>query len=173
MWLCRQSRGNKFKQSFAEANCFKSLAMSAIEQSTKSIKKRKSTGNAQPSRKRLKSQHNVDDLPWKTVSRPSETGLEGDDGILELEEVDGVEVIYENTEGGRVVKFSVSQVNIRNLAFFLCFYQLLHETSIESKSDDRKLAPLLAVSPKTSESSSVALKIVQVEPFDCKRGQSF
>lgn len=34
----------------------------------------------------------------------------GDEGILELEEVEGVEVIYETTEGGRVVKFKVSYV---------------------------------------------------------------
>lgn len=32
----------------------------------------------------------------------------GDDGVLELEEVEGVEVVYETTEGGRVVKFNVS-----------------------------------------------------------------
>ncbi len=34
----------------------------------------------------------------------------GDEGIIELEEVEGVEVIYETTEGGRVVKFNVSGV---------------------------------------------------------------
>lgn len=32
----------------------------------------------------------------------------GDDGILDLEEVDGVEVVYEDTDAGRVVKFNVS-----------------------------------------------------------------
>ncbi|KIJ61810.1 hypothetical protein HYDPIDRAFT_115264 [Hydnomerulius pinastri MD-312] len=49
----------------------------------------------------------LDGLPWKSVSRPVETGLDGDDGILELEEVDDVEIIYEETDGGRVVKFNV------------------------------------------------------------------
>ena len=34
----------------------------------------------------------------------------GNEGIIELEEVEGVEVIYETTEGGRVVKFNVSFV---------------------------------------------------------------
>lgn len=49
----------------------------------------------------------LNDLPWKTVSRPRDTVEDGDDGILELEEVDGVEVIYENTESGRVATFKV------------------------------------------------------------------
>lgn len=50
----------------------------------------------------------MDGLPWKAVRRPSETGLDGDDGILELEEVENVEVVYEDTEGGRVMRFNVS-----------------------------------------------------------------
>ncbi|CAA7264354.1 unnamed protein product [Cyclocybe aegerita] len=33
----------------------------------------------------------------------------GDDGILELEEVEGVEVVYEMTDAGRVAKFRVSE----------------------------------------------------------------
>lgn len=60
------------------------------------------------SRKKAKFQHpTVDGLPWKAVLRPQEAGLDGDDGILELEEVDGVEVVYEDTEGGRVARFNV------------------------------------------------------------------
>ena len=49
----------------------------------------------------------VDALPWRTVARPSETGFEGDDGILMLEEVDDVEIVYEETENGKVAKFKV------------------------------------------------------------------
>jgi ATP-dependent RNA helicase DDX24/MAK5 len=65
--------------------------------------------NLSPSRKKSKVQHNfLEDLPWKTVSRPTETGLGGDDGVLDLEEVDDVEVVYEETDAGRVVKFNVS-----------------------------------------------------------------
>lgn len=61
------------------------------------------------SRKRSKVEcHSLDGLPWKTVSRPSETGLGGDDGILDLEEVEDIEVVYEHTDAGRVVKFNVS-----------------------------------------------------------------
>ncbi|KAJ7185672.1 ATP-dependent RNA helicase [Mycena filopes] len=59
-------------------------------------------------RKRSKTRHKTADaLPWKVVSRPVEAGMGGDDGILELEEVDDVEVVYEDTEGGRVVTFNV------------------------------------------------------------------
>ncbi|RXW11918.1 hypothetical protein EST38_g13937, partial [Candolleomyces aberdarensis] len=70
--------------------------------------KRKLKGGSSAPRKKLKvTKSNIDDLPWKTISRPAETGLGGDDGILELEEVEGVEVVYEETEKGRVTKFKV------------------------------------------------------------------
>ena len=73
-----------------------------------------------PARKRSKSQHvdnsyshSLENLPWKSVSRPSQTGIamDGDDGILDLEEVDNVEVLFEQTDTGRVVKFNVSYLN--------------------------------------------------------------
>ncbi|KAJ7666104.1 ATP-dependent RNA helicase [Mycena polygramma] len=61
-------------------------------------------------RKRSKTRHKTADaLPWKVVARPAEAGMGGDDGILELEEVDDVEVVYEETEGGRVVIFNVAE----------------------------------------------------------------
>lgn len=51
-------------------------------------------------------------LRWKKVSRPSQAGygaLDHEGGILELEEVEGVEVVYEEVEGGgRRVRFLVS-----------------------------------------------------------------
>lgn len=72
----------------------------------KSLKRKKSTGLGP--RKKSKIQRSVDELPWKTSRRPLETGLGGDDGILEFEEVEGVEIVYEMTEGGRVAKFQVS-----------------------------------------------------------------
>lgn len=71
--------------------------------------KRKGTTNPALPRKRAKIQHrSADDLPWKSVSRPFEAGIGFDDGILDFEEVEGVEVIYETTDGGRVVKFNVN-----------------------------------------------------------------
>ncbi len=69
-------------------------------------RKVKSLGPA--SSKRFKVQHNsADALPWKSVSRPAEAGIDFDDGILELEEVDNVEVVYEETEGGKIARFNV------------------------------------------------------------------
>ncbi|OJA11403.1 hypothetical protein AZE42_03952 [Rhizopogon vesiculosus] len=75
---------------------------------SKPLAKRKAKSGPSASRKRLKVQYtSADGLPWKTVNRPSDTGLDGDDGILELEEVENVEVVYEDTEGGRVTRFNV------------------------------------------------------------------
>ena len=72
-------------------------------------KKRKHDGKETlvPLKKQRKEIGSVNDLPWKIISRPNATGFEGDDGILELEEVDNVEVLYEETENGRVAKFKV------------------------------------------------------------------
>ncbi|KAG1877058.1 DEAD-domain-containing protein [Suillus tomentosus] len=82
--------------------------MSGDPKSKPSFVKRKANAGPSVSRKRLKMQPtSLDGLPWKAVRRPSETGLDGDDGILELEEVENVEVVYEDTEGGRVMKFNV------------------------------------------------------------------
>lgn len=71
--------------------------------------KRKSKLNTNSSRKRAKVVSNANDLPWKTVGRSREADL-GDslDGILDLEEVDDVEVFYEETDAGKVVRFKVS-----------------------------------------------------------------
>ncbi|EIN08368.1 DEAD-domain-containing protein [Punctularia strigosozonata HHB-11173 SS5] len=59
-------------------------------------------------RKRVKS---TDDLPWKSISRSRRAALgSGDlDGILDLEEVKGVEVVYEETDVGRVARFNVPE----------------------------------------------------------------
>ena len=46
----------------------------------------------------------IDALPWRTLSH---TGTD-DDGIFELEEVDNVQVVYEETPEGRVATFRVS-----------------------------------------------------------------
>lgn len=48
----------------------------------------------------------VDALPWKTLSHAGVFG-NADDGILELEEVDNVQVVYEETAEGRVATFKV------------------------------------------------------------------
>lgn len=77
----------------------------------KSSRKRVPSVLAGSSRKKIKVEHDgADSLPWTTVSRPVETALDGDDGILELEEVEGVEVTYEETETGRVARFNVRRI---------------------------------------------------------------
>jgi ATP-dependent RNA helicase DDX24/MAK5 len=73
----------------------------------KALAKRKFHDKSAVARKKLKTHHSIESLPWKKVSRPLETGMEGDDGILDLEEVEGVEIVYETTERGRVARFKV------------------------------------------------------------------
>jgi ATP-dependent RNA helicase DDX24/MAK5 len=73
-------------------------------------RKAKSDGRASRKKSKIQTTSLVDSLPWKSVSHlRSVGGLEDDDdGILGLEEVDNVQVIYEDTQGGRIVKFNVS-----------------------------------------------------------------
>lgn len=81
----------------------------AILPARKSSLKRKHYSNSKlvSRKKQRKEVNSFNDLPWRTVSRPNGTGFEGDDGVLELEEVDGVEVIYEETANGRIAKLKV------------------------------------------------------------------
>ncbi|OCH86850.1 DEAD-domain-containing protein [Obba rivulosa] len=62
------------------------------------------------SRKKAKLTHlTAGDLPWKTVPRPREAEFGADyEDLLDLEEVDDVEVLYEETDAGRVVRFMAS-----------------------------------------------------------------
>ena len=71
--------------------------------------KRKTKPSASSIAKRLKTKHVLtDDLPWKKVSKPREADLgTGMDGFLELEEVDDIDIVFEETDAGRVVKFKV------------------------------------------------------------------
>jgi ATP-dependent RNA helicase DDX24/MAK5 len=81
--------------------------------------KRKTASSNILARKRTKVLRSAAELPWKTISHAHETTGEGDDGILELEEVDDVEIVYENTESGRVATFHV------------CYYPLLWKECIQ------------------------------------------
>ena len=79
--------------------------------------KRKGTTKLVLPRKKAKIQlRRADDfLPWKSVSRPFEAGIGFDDGILDFEEAEGVEVFYETTDGGRVVRFNVTFISVHLL----------------------------------------------------------
>ena len=69
--------------------------------------KRKVKPSKLAARKKAKTAHlSVDQLPWKSVARPREASG-AFDGMLDLEEVSDVEVVYEQTEAGKIVKFKV------------------------------------------------------------------
>jgi len=70
--------------------------------------KRKSVSPISHSPKKRKTAHaSLDDLSWRPVVRMHTAGLDFDEGLLELEEVDGVQVVYEQTANGHVAKFLV------------------------------------------------------------------
>ena len=50
------------------------------------------------------------DLGWKSIVLPAELGFDDDGGLLELDEVDGVDVVYED---GRVA----FKVRVHSLSF--------------------------------------------------------
>ena len=86
----------------------------------------------------------VDSLPWKSVSHlRTASSLEDNDGILGLEEVDNVQVIYEDTSDGRVVKFNVSMYNFRSFHDLTMVASLLEmrerKTSRTSQMISRKI----------------------------------
>jgi len=100
--------------------------------------KRKGTAKLSLPRKKAKIQHrSADNLPWKLVSRPSEAGIGFDDGILEFEEVEGVEVIYETTGGGRVVKFNVSFISLHFYLIDSIIYQVMAGDEPEDESNEK------------------------------------
>ncbi|THU94511.1 DEAD-domain-containing protein [Dendrothele bispora CBS 962.96] len=73
-----------------------------------SSSKRNAPSLQSTSKKKIKiHHHDANSLPWKHVSRPMEAGMDGDDGILDLEEVENVEVFYEETEHGRIPRFRI------------------------------------------------------------------
>ncbi|KAL1949173.1 hypothetical protein VTO73DRAFT_10979 [Trametes versicolor] len=71
--------------------------------------KRKTKPSASSIAKRAKTKHvTANDLQWKQTQKPREADMgTGMDGFLDLEEVDDVEVVYEETEGGKVIRFKV------------------------------------------------------------------
>jgi ATP-dependent RNA helicase DDX24/MAK5 len=72
----------------------------------RSLKRRRRTPVERLVKKRRKyADAAFDDLDWRVVSRPSEAGVHEEGGMLLLEEVEGVDVVYEETEAGKRVKF--------------------------------------------------------------------
>ena len=58
-------------------------------------RKLNSTSKISSRKKRRKDVSSLVDLPWRKVVRSNVAGFEGNDGMLELEEVEGVEIVYE------------------------------------------------------------------------------
>lgn len=111
------SKGEPISSRFSNISLFatKSATSSCVKMAADGKLKRKLKPAASAPNKKLKAHHlSANDLPWTTVPRAHEAGLDaGLDGIMELEEVDGIEVVYEDTDKGKVVKFNVSVVHSR------------------------------------------------------------
>ena len=70
--------------------------------------KRKNLSPASRSSKKRKTAHvSLDGLSWRPVVRTHTAGFDFDEGLLELEEAEGVQVVYEQTANGCVAKFLV------------------------------------------------------------------
>ena len=72
-----------------------------------SDKRRNVSPTSHLSKKRKTAHVSLDRLSWRPVARAHTAGIELDEGLLELEEVEGVQVEYEQTANGRVAKFLV------------------------------------------------------------------
>ncbi|KAH9855369.1 DEAD-domain-containing protein [Lenzites betulinus] len=104
--------------------------------------KRKTKASASSIAKRVKTKHvTANELEWKKTSQPREADLgTGMDGFLELEEVEDVDVVYEETAAGKVARFKVCG--------------LVHG-SAEAKDED--------VQDKPGESSEVPVENINVD----------
>ncbi|RPD61282.1 DEAD-domain-containing protein [Lentinus tigrinus ALCF2SS1-6] len=82
-----------------------------MRSSTVQGSKRKTTPTSASIAKRIKTKHvSTDELSWKKVTKPREADLgTGLDGFLELEEIEDVDVVYEETDVGRVVHFQTKE----------------------------------------------------------------
>jgi len=101
--------------------------------------KRKLIGNSdtKPAKRRRTVQEylKLDDLAWKEVQRPSAAGIDEAGGMLMLEEVDGVEVYYEETPKGKVAKFRQVRLTLQQLGFLTYWCQIIKSTSDFSQGD--------------------------------------
>jgi ATP-dependent RNA helicase DDX24/MAK5 len=64
--------------------------------------------------KAIKNDLTLDELAWNVVNRPSAAGIDEEGGMLMLEEVEGVEVYYEETKNGKIAKFREVIVFLRS-----------------------------------------------------------
>ncbi|KZV78692.1 DEAD-domain-containing protein [Exidia glandulosa HHB12029] len=74
---------------------------------SRALKRKHPRAHALPVPKRAK-RAALDELPWHSVARPSEAGLDEYGDVLELEEVDGVDVVYETQGDNKVARFEIA-----------------------------------------------------------------
>ncbi|KIJ33536.1 hypothetical protein M422DRAFT_213415 [Sphaerobolus stellatus SS14] len=120
-----------------------------------SRKKAKSTSKSLSSSKKLHPKKSsatraatADQLPWKTVLRQDigELGDNGEGGMMELEEVEGVEIIYdEDGSGGKIVGFRVKEGDTK-----------------DTKSDSK------VTSSKNTSQKETEVSPIPIEPFDAE-----
>ena len=72
----------------------------------RALKRKRAAGQLQSDSRRTK-RVALGDLPWRQVKRPTEAGLDDTGDIVELEEVEGVEVVYEGDGDFKIAKFNV------------------------------------------------------------------
>ena len=101
----------------------------------------------------------TDDLPWKKVSKPREADLgTGMDGFLELEEVDDVDIVFEETDTGRVVKFKVClRVDVSSRT---CWTDVVHQVREEEDGSEDGTEDAREI---VGESSAVTTEKVDVD----------
>ncbi|EMD35512.1 hypothetical protein CERSUDRAFT_139322 [Gelatoporia subvermispora B] len=128
--------------------------------STKTGQKRKSRQPGLP-RKKAKTVHQTaDELAWKTVARPREADFgAGYEALLDLEEVDNVEVVYEATEAGKVVRFKAASKEEQEV---LCENEETQLDVSEYFSAGEEVAAVVAPSMDEPNNEDAT----QVPPFD-------
>jgi hypothetical protein len=88
-------------------SCRQASGQPPVHMAAVSDKRRSPSPISSPSKKRKTAHISLDDLSWKSVVCTRTAGLDFDDGLLDLEEVGGVQVVYEQTANGRVATFLV------------------------------------------------------------------
>jgi hypothetical protein len=102
--------------------------------------KRKRPTTTSSARKKSRNQYySIDELPW-IASKAQQAYAMEEDGIIGLEEVDDVEVVYEDTEAGKVAKFKVRMTPPPN-HFTLLQYRRRNRLSLQS--NPRNAAPVM------------------------------
>lgn len=109
--------------------------MPYLQSKTSGSIKRKPLNQETAARKKVKTEHfSAHDLPWKSISTPMRAGHANDEGIIELEEVEGIEVVYETMESGRVARFQVS-CNLSSKSI-LAITSVIYEVSAQEGAND-------------------------------------